>query len=402
MEKLIMYDIELLEYLLKLLTSQTDISYYVLKNLELNKDLANLRKDFKDKKVDLINHRLLYDKKKFELLLKELEETYKKANKLMTKAINDNLENQILAEKEFKLIHEKVKCLINACQIDMYSIDPNTGLLIEECTSYNNIISNILLNVPEIKDEFDEVRRNLAKKAVKAKEDLVKEVQKSSHIILGLPDKNNEGITICNSAKGEIGSIKYIDNLNSRDKSLTSYSNPSSWDSILDYLLISDIAMVPNNIIGDNNDIINLSEEVNTYSRMIQGKEFKQELLNNLYKRFPEIENAEKKLTSTLSISKMKKINNYIEMAKEYIYYVCLHDLLSLVSNMLVAQEFSNIKDLVDNKIENIDSIMQKLENENIESLDNYLNNIKSKKKENDIRIKVKYIDSKKRKEKKK
>ena len=30
-----MYDMELLEYLFKLLTSQTDINYYVLKNLEL-------------------------------------------------------------------------------------------------------------------------------------------------------------------------------------------------------------------------------------------------------------------------------------------------------------------------------------------------------------------------------
>ena len=141
MDKLIMYDMELLEYLFKLLTSQTDINYYVLKNLELNKDLANLKKYFKYKKVDLINHRLLYDKKKFEALLKTLEEKFKQTNKLMTKAINDNLENQNLSEKEFALIHEKVKKLKNACQIDMYSLDPNTGLLKEECVLYNEVIS---------------------------------------------------------------------------------------------------------------------------------------------------------------------------------------------------------------------------------------------------------------------
>lgn len=402
MDKLIMYDMELLEYLFKLLTSQTDINYYVLKNLELNKDLANLKKEFKDKKVDLINHRLLYDKKKFEALLKTLEEKFKQTNKLMTKAINDNLENQNLSEKEFALIHDKVKKLKNACQIDMYSLDPNTGLLKEECVLYNEVISSILINAPEIKDEFDKERRKLSKDAIKSKEELIKQIQNSSHIILGLPDKDNEGICVCDSKKEELGTIKYVDKPGKEKNSLISYTKPSSWESIFEYLLISDIAVVPNNIIGDSEDILKLSQEVNTYTRMIQGKSYKQELLNSLYKRFPEIEIAENKLATTLSIPKMKKIREYIELAKEYIYYVCLHDLLSLVSNMLVAPEFSNIKDLVDNKIENIDSIMQKLENDNIESLDNYLNNIKSKKKENDIRIKVKYVDSKKRKEKKK
>ncbi len=402
MDKLIMYDMELLEYLLKLLTSQIDTNYYILKNLELNKDLANLRKNYKEKKVDLINHRLLYDKKKFESILKELEDKFKQASKLMNKLISANLENESLAEKEFIMIHNKVKKLISACQIDMYSLDPNTGLLKEECTLYNDVISSILLNFPHIKDEFDKKRKLLSTNAVKAKDDLIKEVQSSSHIILGLPDKDNEGICVCNSLQEKLGVVKYIDKPGKEENSIISYTNPSSWENIFDYLLISDIAIIPNNIIGDSDEILKLCSEVNTYTRMINGKSYKQELLDSLYKRFPEIEKAEEKNNNVLSISKRKKINEYIEKAKEYIYYVCLHDLLSLAGDMLVAPEFSNVRDAIDKELENIDSIMQKLENDNVESLDGYLNNEKAKKKENNVILKVKYIDSKKRKVKKK